>query len=86
MHEKKLISKKSPKCSLIVRLSFTRQKHINAENGESNGYTDINVCLLIFLKCFLYNNKINEYTLFEDIFPYKRYKKFVHIKNKKKIA
>jgi len=41
MHQKKLISKKSPKCSLIVRLSFTWQKHINAENGESNGYTGI---------------------------------------------
>jgi len=38
MHQKKLISKKSPKCSLIVRLSFIWQKHINAENGESNRY------------------------------------------------
>jgi hypothetical protein len=44
MQPKKLISKKSPQCSLIVRLSFTWQKHINAENGGSNGYngyTDI---------------------------------------------
>jgi hypothetical protein len=59
MQPKKLISKKSPQCSLTVRLSFTWQKHINAENGESNGYTDICtliVCLLIFLKCFLYKN------------------------------
>jgi hypothetical protein len=57
MHQKKLISKKSPKCSLIVRLSFIWQKHINAENGESNRYIYIYiyrliVCLLIFFKMF----------------------------------
>jgi len=53
MHQKKLISKKSPKCSLIVRLSFTWQKHINAENGESNGYIDI-YSVVDFLKLFFY--------------------------------
>ena len=40
MHKKKMISKKSPKCSLIVRFSFSWQQHIQAENGESNGYKD----------------------------------------------
>jgi hypothetical protein len=44
MHQKKLISKKSPKCSLIVRLSFTWQKHINAEN------TFIRACLELYKK------------------------------------
>jgi hypothetical protein len=53
MHQKKLISKKSPKCSPIVRFSFTWQKHINAENGKSNRYTDNK---RMFDKYFLYEN------------------------------
>jgi hypothetical protein len=56
MHQKKLISKKSPKCSLIVRLSFIWQKHINAENGESNRYIyiyiSINSMFVDFFKMF----------------------------------
>jgi len=34
---------------------------------------------------YIYKSSIeHECTLFEDIFPYKRYKKFIHIKKSKK--
>jgi hypothetical protein len=57
MQPKKLISKKSPQCSLIVRLSFTWQKHINAENGGSNGYNGYtDICT--FIKALLYIKKL----------------------------